>query len=169
MFRTCVVLVMGFLLAACSPDYNWRQVSVADGAAVAFFPERTVTQSRPINFDGHDLDFSLTSAVVGDASFTVAHAVLPQALRDDPQRAQAFTRAVVESLHRNLGVQPPASLAQPGEPFLFKGETPQGAVQIAAAVWLTKTALVEALVTAPANGFPDDAATEFLRGVKTGP
>lgn len=169
MFRTCVVLVVGFLLAACSPDFNWRQVSVADGAVTAFFPERTVTQSRPINFDGHDLDFSLTSAVVGDASFTVAHAPLPQALRDDPLRAQAFAQAVVASLHRNLGAEPPDTLAKAGEPFVIKGETAQGAVQIAAAVWLTKNTLIEALVTAPAAGFPSDAANEFLRGVKTGP
>lgn len=169
MFRICAVVVLGFFVSACSPDYNWRQVAVADGGVSAFFPDRTVTQSKPINFDGHDLDFALTSAVVGDASFTIAHAVLPQALRDDPKRSQAFAQAVVASLHRNLGVEPAADLPDNGSAFVINGQTPQGAVQIAAAVWLTKNALVEALVTAPAASFPTDAANEFLRGVKPAP
>lgn len=166
MFRICAVVLLGLWLAGCSPDYNWRQASVADGAVTAFFPERTVTQSRPIQFDDHELDFSLTSSVVGDASFTIAYAALPQALRDNPQRSQAFAKGVVQSLYRNLGAAPPDNLPQAGAPFTITGATPQGTVRIVAAVWLTNNALIEALVTADADSFPDNAANEFMRGVK---
>lgn len=165
MIRICSALIMVFMLAACSPDYNWRQVSLADNTVTAFFPDRTVTQSRTLVFDGHELEFSLTSAVVGEASFTVAHAALPEALRNDATRRQAFGQAVLQSLYRNLGVEPPGSLPEPGQTFLIEGQAPDRGLRLKARFWLSEQALTEALVTASPRDFPDNQADEFLRGV----
>src|SRR5690606_27568851 len=140
--------LLSIFLAACSPDYNWRQVSVGDGVATAFFPDKPVTQERTLSFLGHDVVFSLTSATVGDALFAVAHAPLPEALRADASMRQAFAKAVIGSLYRNLGVQAPEPLPAFGTPFMIQGKGPQGPMQVQARVWLTDHTLIEGLVTA---------------------
>lgn len=164
----CFFLVVTFMAAGCSPQYNWRQVDVGDGVATAFFPEKTHTQSRELQFSGHDITFNLTSAVVGDASFTVAHALFPQALRANAGERESMGRAVTESLYRNLGATPPEPLPPFGQPFTVEGDSPQGRIRLQAVVWVTPSALVEGLVTAPPEGFPQDAAAEFMGGLKAG-
>lgn len=166
MIRICCVVLVGFLMAACSPDYNWRQVSVEDGLVVAFFPQKVVTQSRPLPFDNQTLNFSLTSAAVGNASFTLGHTALTPELQKDPQAARRFAHAVMESLYRNLGVEPPASFAAYGQPFVIDGRSPKGPLRMKAVVWLTPKALIEALVVAGPDDFPDAQASEFVAGVK---
>jgi hypothetical protein len=163
--RIGVLLAFCAALLGCSPDYNWRQVVVGDGAVVAFFPDRAITQSRELDFSGHRIVFSLTSATVDDATFTVAYAPLPDSLQQNDTERAAMGRAVIESLYRNLGVQVPDTLPSFGDSFTVQGETPQGNLTLQAAVWVTPTALVEGLVMAGTEGFPKEAAQEFIKGL----
>lgn len=165
MIRIGLIGLLSVFLAACSPDYNWRQVSVGDGVATAFFPDKPRTQERTLPFSGHDIVFSLTSATVDDALFTVAHAPLPEALRANQAARREFATAVVRSLYRNLGVQEPEPLPAFGELFVIEGQGPQGPVRLQARVWLTDRSLVEGLVTAARDAFPAAQADEFLQGL----
>ncbi|MCC2597279.1 hypothetical protein LKR43_13120 [Pusillimonas sp. MFBS29] len=157
---------MSLVLAACSPDYNWRQVAVGDGAVMAFFPEKPVTQSRTLQFSGHDIEFALTSAKVGDVLFTVAHAPLPAAVRNDEALAQEFARAVMQSLYRNMGATESDPLPALGESFAINGKTPQGDMRLRATVWLSQGALVEGLVMATPDEFPEPQAEQFFQGLE---
>jgi hypothetical protein len=160
-----MVLLFGLLLG-CSPDYNWRQVTVANGAASAFFPDRPLTQERPLSFAGHEIVFSLTSATVDGAVFAVGYAALPARLRESRGDAGQFATGVIESLYRNLGAVPPTELPRFGEPFVIEGQSRGTAVRLQATVWLTADALIEGLVTADQASYPLAEADEFLRNVK---
>ncbi len=164
--RIGLIVLLSCLLLACTPRYNWREVLVADGAVQAIFPDKPLTQQRPLNYSGHELQFSLTSAEVDGALFAVAHAPLPQALRSAPEQTRGLMASVVASLYRNLGKQPPAELPKMGEVFVIEGESPQGAVRMRARVWLTEHALIEGIVTADRSSFPEQQADEFLRGLQ---
>ncbi len=166
MIRVGSILLVLCFLAACSPDYNWRQVSVGDGAVSAFFPDKPVVQTRTLQFSGHDIEFGLTSAKVGDALFTVAYAPLPEAVRADQALRQELAAAVMRSLYRNMGAAEPDPLPPLGESFLLEGNAPQGALRLRATVWLTGGALVEGLVTAAPDVFPAPEADEFFRGLQ---
>lgn len=166
MLRSVLIMLLSGLLAACSPTYDWREIPIDDGAVSAYFPDKPITQTRPLNFSGHDLSFALTSAPVDDVLFTVAYAALPPALQNDPQAGKAFATAVMQSLYRNLGAEAPETLPAFGEPFQIDGNSPQGPIRLRATMWLTEHALVEALVTGETASFPAAQADEFLRGVK---
>lgn len=166
MFRVLFPMMLGLLLlAGCSPDYNWRQVRVADGAVTAFFPDKPRTESRGMQFDGHDLAFSLTSVSVHDTLFAVGYAPLPQAIQGDPAAREAFASAVIGSLYQGMGERPPPALPAWGEPFVIEGNTQAATLRLKVVVWLTDRALVEGVVTAKASAFPQAQADEFLRGI----
>lgn len=154
------------LLAGCSPQYNWRSVSVGDGAVTAFFPDKPQAEVRSLSFDGHELSFSMTSVSVGDTLFAVAYAPLPTAMHEDAALRERFAQSVVASLYQNLGQSVPESLPGYGQAFAVEG-APQGKpVRLLASVWLTEHMLAEGLVMGPASAFPTPEAEEFLRGVQ---
>ncbi|WP_199748508.1 hypothetical protein [Candidimonas sp. SYP-B2681] len=166
MTRIALIVLLSGLLLACTPSYNWREISVAGGAVHAFFPDRPITQERPLNFSGHEIRFGLTTASVDDVVFAVAYAPLPEALRSDPAKAQEFVSAVVTSLYRNVGATVPAKLPESGEAFAIDGRSGQSDIRMRARVWLTSHALVEAIVTADQATFPQAEADEFLSGIQ---
>lgn len=166
MIRVALILLVSLFLAACSPDYNWRQVSVGEGAVMAFFPDKPVTQSRTLQFSGHDIEFALTSAKVGDSLFTVAYAPLPVAVRNDEALSREFAKAVMQSLYRNMGVDEPDPLPTLGASFAINGKAPQGDMRLQATVWLSRGVLVEGLVMATPDAFPEPQAEQFFQGLE---
>ncbi|WP_442595649.1 hypothetical protein ACSBPU_03545 [Parapusillimonas sp. JC17] len=165
MVRILLICLMTVVLAGCSPSYNWRETPVADGAVKAFFPDKPTTQERDLEFNGHRLVFSMTSASVGSGMFTVAYASLPAGVAEDAAARADFAQAVMRSLYRSLGATEPDPLPAFGEPFVIDGKSSKGALRLKGKVWLTEQALVEGLVTAVPDEFPEPEADEFLRGV----
>ncbi|MGP1613499.1 MAG: hypothetical protein ACTS5Y_00280 [Pollutimonas bauzanensis] len=160
-----MALLSGFLLA-CTPTYNWREVALADGAVQALFPDKPITQERPLNYAGHELRFSLSTAAVDGAVFAVGYAALPEGLRSAPEKPRELAASVVASLYRSLGAEPPAQPPAMGAPFVIEGKSQQGPVRMRARVWLTDHALIEGIVTADQASFPEQQADEFLRGLQ---
>lgn len=166
MIRIGLIVLLSSLMLACTPSYNWREVTVADGAVKVFFPDKPVTQTRPLNYSGHQLSFSLTTATVNDALFAVGYAPLPEALRKTPDEARELALSVMAGLYQNLGTPPPAPLPELGKPFVIEGRSPQGAIRMQATVWLTSHAVIEGIVTADQALFPKEQADEFMRGLQ---
>ena len=164
--RIGLILCLVGMLAACSPDYNWRQVAVGGGAVQAIFPDKPQTHERTLNYSGHDISFGLTSANVDGTSFTVAYAPLPEALRNDAGAGKELAGAVMRSLYHSLGAEQPAQLPELGKPFVIDAVPPQKPLRLRATVWLTDQALVEGLVMAEQERFPEQQADEFLRGIE---
>lgn len=154
------------LLLACTPSYNWREVSVADGAVKAFFPDKPLTQERPLSYSGHELRFSLTTATVDDVLFAVGYAPLPPALQNAPDKSRELASSVIGSLYQNMGAPPPAQLPELGVPFVIEGKSQKGPMRMRATVWLTSHALIEGIVMADLASFPQQEADEFLGGLQ---
>lgn len=166
MRRLGLVLLLSCMLAACSPQYNWRSVAVGDGAVMAFFPDKPQSEVRSMSFDGHELSFSMTSVSVGDTLFAVAYAPLPDAMRNDTDLRQRFAHSVMTSLYQNLGQPVPDGLPAYGKTFVVEGTPQSEPVRLQASVWLTEYVLAEGLIMGPASSFPQAEADEFLRGIK---
>ena len=52
-----LVLCSLLWLAGCTPEYNWRELTVADDRAVVMFPSRVQTEQRKLRVEGIDLVF----------------------------------------------------------------------------------------------------------------
>lgn len=168
LLRAGLALIFLTLLTGCSPDYNWRKVSVADGMVTAILPDKPTVQERTLNFSGHDVSFSLTAAMVNGATFAIGYAPLPQALQADDAERTKMGLAVIRSFYQNLGVAVPAELPAFGQRFRIQGQSQTGPVTLQAETWLLPHALVEGIVTAPTASFPESQATEFFAGLVAG-
>ena len=163
--RIVFILFFSVFLAACSPDYNWREVRLGNGAVTALFPDRPITHERTLHFSGHEIQFALTSASVKKALFAVGVAPLPPALVADPAAAHELATSVIKSLYQKLGAPPPTPLPGLGETFTIHGNASGATMRLQVQVWLTKYALVEAAVTADGSVSPENEAAEFMRGL----
>lgn len=155
------------LVAACSPEYNWREVTVDDGVGMVMFPDKPRSQERSLSFAGHALRFTLTTADIGGTIFAVGHAPWPEPMRADEGLRQGMGKEVMASLYRNLGREAPAELPEFGQLFEVTGPAPPG-MRLQARVWLAEGGLVEGIVMGPADRFPGAAAQEFLDSVAKG-
>ncbi len=155
------------MVAACSPEYNWREVSVGGGAGMVLFPDKPRSQQRSLEFAGHEVQFTLTTADIGGTLFAVGQAPWPAPMLADESLRQGMGKEVVASLYRNLGREAPAELPGFGQLFEVNGDASSG-MRLRAQVWITEYGLVEGIVMGPADGFPDAAAGEFLESVAKG-
>ncbi|RZL92352.1 MAG: hypothetical protein EOP73_28230, partial [Variovorax sp.] len=91
-------LVAAAVLAGCSPTYNWRDYTPADGAFRVLFPAKPATHTRAIDLGGIKVDMTMTAAEVEGTTFAVGTAVAP-----DAALAQATLPAMRQALLRNIG------------------------------------------------------------------
>ncbi len=95
-----LIVLLPFLAAACSPDYNWREVRPADLGLVVMLPGKPATLTQRVRLDNLDLVMTMAGAKVDDIPFTVACAVLPDDLVQTRERVLAAMRA---GMVRNIG------------------------------------------------------------------
>jgi hypothetical protein len=149
------------LLAACTPEYNWRETVVADGNAQVAFPARIRTEERPLNFDGVQLTFSLTSASVGDAVFAVGYAKLP------PHADEAFSRSLVRRTVMSLAASggAPSDAAFTGEVFELDTQVAGQASRLVARVLVHRDTLIEVVASGPKASLAPEQAEDFMRSL----
>lgn len=162
-----VLALMAALLLGCSPEYNWREVSVGDSVGKVMFPDKPRTQTRAMEFSGHEVIFHLTSAEIGSTIFAVGYAPWPATTASEPDLRENLTQAVIASLYRNLGHEAPAEASAFGQLIEVRGGKDNRMVLLAK-VWADETGLLEGLVMGPADDLEPDSARQFLESVGKG-
>lgn len=87
-------------LAACAPDYNWREIRPAGAGCLVMLPGKPASMARPIDLDGLAVTMTMSGARVGEHSFTVGAVVLPDAQPGTREKAVAAMRS---AMVRNIG------------------------------------------------------------------
>lgn len=157
------LLIVSGALAGCSPQYDWRMVSVAEGRVRAMLPAKPASTERELDFEGQGITFVLTSASVDGVLFTVGYAELPETLRTDASGRERLLAQAQASLYRNLGVEPPSDMPDAAEQFSVTGQGRGQALQLEAMAWTTPDALVEGMVIGAAGELPHTQISEFFR------
>ncbi|WP_139169586.1 hypothetical protein [Chitinasiproducens palmae] len=98
--RSCVAALAVTAVAACSPRYDWREVSDAQGRFTASFPAKMAVQSRTISVDGHELTMNMRISDVADTVFAVGAVDVPA---DDATLREHVMQYLEEGLRRNAG------------------------------------------------------------------
>lgn len=86
------------LLAACSPQLNWRDYSSQDAPFRVMFPDKPATYTRSIDLDGMTVSMTMTAVQVDGTTFAVGSAEAP-----DAAKAQAAVLAMKTAMVRNIG------------------------------------------------------------------
>ncbi|HEU4851430.1 MAG TPA: hypothetical protein VFT37_04665 [Telluria sp.] len=97
---TAIVLCTTLLLAACSPEYNWRVYNSPDAPYTVLFPDKPATHTRTIDLGTSKVDMTMTAAEVNDTVFAVGTGEA-----SDPASAQAALAAMKSALARNIGAK----------------------------------------------------------------
>ena len=68
-------------LAACTPAFNWRDVSFDQAGASALLPCKPDRGTRPVQLAGQEVQMSMAGCEAGGAMFTVALVQVPQSVQ----------------------------------------------------------------------------------------
>lgn len=101
--RRCAPLVAAacaLVLAACAPDYNWREIRLPGTGYLVMLPGKPASMSRPIHLDDLAVMMAMSGARVGEQSFTVGTVELPDSQAFTRERAGAAMRT---AMVRNIG------------------------------------------------------------------
>lgn len=97
--RFVLAALAAFLLLACAPEYNWREIRSAQDGWSVMLPGKPATMSRRIRLDAVEVPMTMQGAKVGETVFTVAAAELPE--DSAAARAQAML-AMRTGMLRNI-------------------------------------------------------------------
>ena len=160
--KLLLVLLSALWLAGCTPDYNWRELAVADDRAVVMFPSRVKTEQRTLQVQGVELVFSLTSAAVDQAVFSVGYAALDPKL--DPEQIERLVKAFATALAARVG-QPLAAQAVTGEVFQIESVVAGQPSRLLGRVLTHRGMLIQVVVSGPKKSLSTENATEFMRSL----
>ncbi|MDN5843039.1 MAG: hypothetical protein L0H54_06290 [Alcaligenaceae bacterium] len=156
------------VLSGCSPQFDWRVVSVGDGVVTGVLPDRPRTETQQVAIGGHSIDLSMTMAEAGDVLFALGHAPLPDALLSDREAARTVAYELIASFYNNLNVVPPDPLPALGERFVIEGTGPAGPMHLEAVVGLGRSAVIEAVVMATQQAYAQAPVQDFWNELKMG-
>ena len=95
---TAACVACAFLLAACSPKFDWREVRGQGAPFVVLLPAKPASHTRTINLDGLQVSMTMTAAEVDGVTFAVGTAEL-----SDATQAPKALAAMKTALVRNIG------------------------------------------------------------------
>jgi hypothetical protein len=154
------------MLAGCSPTYNWRDYTSADGGFRVLFPAKPATHTRAIDLGGIKVDMTMTAAEVEGTTFAVGTAVAP-----GPALAQATLPAMRRALLRNIGAGDIAETldAAPGSAALdidAVGKGKQGQVRLVGRFVAKGARMYQVIVMGSPGAMPAEQTEQFLSSFK---
>jgi hypothetical protein len=154
-----LVLSALLLLSGCYPEYNWREVPVADGLVVAAFPGKIHTQSRKVSLAGVELEFNVDSARHGDSIFALGYARLPEGL--SAEERNDIRRAMTETLFRSLGAEADAN-AMMGRTFTLSSGQAGTALMVVGRVLEHRNLIIRMMASGPAKQLSEEVGRDFI-------
>lgn len=150
------------LLLGCTPEFNWRELSVADDHVVLAFPAKVQTEQRQLQIDDYKLVFSLSAANVGPAVFAVGYAPLPQDL--GATQEMSLKRALLGSLFGTSGKEI-TQAALEGKMFELETVVAKQPSVLVARVFVHRGMLIQVVSSGPEKSLPREQAQEFIRSL----
>lgn len=160
------VLLCAFLLSACSPKYDWREIHVTHAPYMIAFPAKPTHETRTVQLAGQNIAMTMSSARIDGITFAVSSASIP-----DPANAQAALAALKAALVTNtqgqIKQQSPLKLKQAqGEQIEIAGsQNRQGRTRAIAlnARFISKGAYIyQLVVTGPKEQIVPDTIDTFF-------
>jgi hypothetical protein len=165
-------LIALWVLSACSPTFNWRELRPAGTPLLALMPCKPEHATRTVPLAGAGTEMHLHSCDTGGLSFAIAWVELGDPARVDAALAQ-WTRASLASLRLGpeVGDAPDAgwTIQLPGAPnargLAVEGTGPQGqAVQMRAAYFARGSQVFQAAIYG--QSLPGEVVGTFFEGLQ---
>lgn len=163
--RTVPILVLSaaLVLAACSPEYNWRQYDSPDAPYGVLFPDKPATYTRTINLAGNSVAMTMTAAEVKNTVFAVGTG---QAA--DAATAQAALAAMKTALVRNIGAEVTDEKTQAGSVLAVQARGVRNGqpMRLSGRFEARGTRFYQVIVLGPDGSVPDEQVEQFMTSFK---
>ncbi|MFC7288607.1 hypothetical protein ACFQPC_11215 [Herminiimonas glaciei] len=95
----CNIALLGtaFVLTACSPKFDWREIRSNDAPYAVAMPSKPNTVTRQIDLNGTQVAMTMTVSTVDGVTFAVGSAELP-----DATQAQVSLNSMKTALVKNI-------------------------------------------------------------------
>ena len=142
-WRSLWILLLCLGAQACSPSMNWREVQVEDASLSLMLPCKPDRAMRPVTLAGVQVDLGMVGCDVGEATFTLAYARLPQgvSLSDALAQWQSATLSRLQAAQPQAQPYVPAgALAVPQSlRMTLSGHRPDGSTLQAQMSWFARS------------------------------
>lgn len=162
-------IACAFLLPACSPKYDWREVRGSGVPFTVLLPAKPATHTRTVHLDGMQVTMTMTAAEVDEVTFAVGTAELQEAAQ-----TQKALIAMKTALVRNIGgtVKQEKSSAAGSVPTVIEveasGATSDDQPRILLARFVAKDKhIYQVVMTGKEKTMSRDAADTFFTSFKT--
>lgn len=171
--RLGALLLAAWLLAACSPELNWRDWRPEGSGLALSLPCKPTPQTRTVQLAGQPVRLSLHACSAGGQTWALAYADV-----GDPARLGTALSELRDSAAANLSagaLQPAAALAVPGATphaesgrWALQGRLPDGKpVREEMAVFARGTVVFQ--VTVLGETLPAEAVATFFESLRAAP
>ncbi|RYX90939.1 MAG: hypothetical protein EOO28_27465 [Comamonadaceae bacterium] len=164
-FPLAAAVLLGWLLAACNPVFNWREARADNGTLVALLPCKPDRASRSVSLAGQALELKMMGCDAGGATFAVSHATLADPSRANEVLAQwrlATLANMGAAAPRDAAFLPRGALAVPSSvQTVAVGRRADGLPVLAHAAWFARGAEVFHAVVYADQMSPEVAETFF--------
>jgi hypothetical protein len=114
MTKPRAICLLTWLLAACTPELDWREVRPAGTSAQALLPCKPASHARRVTLAGAEVEMTLHACRAADATWAIAHADLA-----DPARVSRALDELAQAAQRNVDAAKASS-----QPSAVPGMTP---------------------------------------------
>lgn len=172
--RNTIFIASLFLLSACSPKYDWREVRSETAPYMVALPTKPTTHTREIDLKGIPVSMTMVASEVDDITFAVGSAELPDAVQAQVSLA-AMKTAMVNNIGGTIRQEKVLTMLQsmnaPGTVALTEieasGPTSNGQKRVLFARFLAKEKHVYQLVViGPEKSVSRDVVTIFFSSFK---
>ncbi|MFD2367437.1 hypothetical protein [Pseudoduganella sp. GCM10020061] len=162
--RTLPILVLSaVLLAACSPEYNWRQYDSPDAPYGVLFPDKPASYTRTVNLAGNSVAMTMTAAEVNKTVFAVGTGEAP-----DAAAAQAALSSMKAALVRNIGAEVSDEKKQAGSALDIEARGLRNGqpMRLVGHFEARGTRFYQVIVLGPDGSVPDEQVDQFMTSFK---
>ena len=153
----------GFLLCACSPKYDWREIRGEGAPYSVMLPAKPASYSRPVNIGGNKVTMTMTATEVDGITFAVGTAELPDAATA-ARAVTAMKDALVNNIHGRVQREAATSNGAAADITVdASGKDPSGQARVLHARFLARDKRVyQVIVTGKEGAVPQEAVDTFL-------
>lgn len=151
------------MLLACSPKFDWREVSGSDAPFRVLMPAKPASFSRDMQLAGLKLNMQMTAADAAGVNFAVGSVRL-----DDPGKAGIVAEAMKEGMLKNVQGQVTKTAKGPDGIVEIQGKLPDGeAVTMVARFIIKGSRVYQVIAIGPAKKLNQDVIDTYMSSFKT--
>jgi hypothetical protein len=169
-----IVISCFFLVSACSPKFDWREIRMNDAPITLLMPGKPASHAREVDLNGIKVKMQMTAVDANQISFALAYATLDQINADlSPAQKNQLQQQALDAMKQGMLKNIQGTLLEKNTPELPKntiaalGKTQNGqAVKFIGRFTIQGPWIIQAVMIGEEKYFSPDVIDMFFSSLK---